>query len=82
VAGPGIWICNECIDLAAGAVGARASQTDGRASFDLADHGAGARCAFCGKRRRDVDQLAVSPAGAICDQCLELCQEVLAEDRG
>jgi hypothetical protein len=40
------------------------------------------RCSFCGKDRRAVRRLVAGPAGAgvaICDQCVTLCNELLAE---
>ena len=40
------------------------------------------RCSFCGKDRRAVRRLVAGPTGAgvaICDQCVTLCNEMLAE---
>ena len=39
------------------------------------------RCSFCGKRRRDVQKVIAGPGVFICDQCVQLCSEVLLEDR-
>lgn len=39
------------------------------------------RCSFCGKRRRDVRKIIAGPGVFICDQCVQLCNEVLVEDR-
>jgi hypothetical protein len=41
-----------------------------------------ARCAFCGKRARDVRKIIAGPTSAICDECIDLCVEVLDEEHG
>jgi hypothetical protein len=41
-----------------------------------------ARCAFCGKRARDVKKIIAGPTSAICDECVDLCAEILDEDLG
>jgi ClpX C4-type zinc finger len=41
-----------------------------------------ARCAFCGKRGRDVRKVIAGPTSAICDECVALCVEVLEEELG
>jgi ATP-dependent Clp protease ATP-binding subunit ClpX len=38
-------------------------------------------CAFCKRSEEDVARLISGPTGfSICDECIELCQEMLAED--
>lgn len=39
------------------------------------------RCNFCGKRRRDVQKLIAGPGVFICNNCVQLCVEVMSEDR-
>src|SRR5436309_13007019 len=39
-----------------------------------------ARCSFCGKDQSQVRKLVAGPGVYICDQCIDLCQEVLEED--
>jgi hypothetical protein len=41
-----------------------------------------ARCAFCGKRARDVRKIITGPTSAICDECVDLCVEILDEEHG
>jgi hypothetical protein len=41
-----------------------------------------ARCAFCGKRARDVRKIIAGPTSAICDECVDLCVKVLDEEHG
>ena len=38
------------------------------------------RCSFCGKDQSQVRKLVAGPGVYICDQCINLCREVLEED--
>jgi ATP-dependent Clp protease ATP-binding subunit ClpX len=38
------------------------------------------RCSFCNKGQEQVRKLIAGPGVYICDQCIELCQEVLEEE--
>jgi len=35
-------------------------------------------CSFCGKSQHEVRKLIAGPTVFICDECVELCMEVLA----
>ena len=37
-------------------------------------------CSFCGKRRREVRKLISGPRVFICDQCVTLCNDILAKE--
>jgi ATP-dependent Clp protease ATP-binding subunit ClpX len=37
-------------------------------------------CSFCGKNQREVKKLIAGPAVYICDECIELCGEIIGED--
>ncbi|TMG43921.1 MAG: hypothetical protein E6H91_15825 [Chloroflexi bacterium] len=41
------------------------------------------RCSFCGKPREQVRSLVAgpTPAIAICDECVELCREIMDTER-
>lgn len=41
------------------------------------------RCSFCGKRGTEVERLIAGPTPqiAIWSECIELCTEILAEER-
>ena len=40
------------------------------------------RCSFCSKRQDQVERLIAGPNGVyICDQCVDLCQEIMQEQR-
>ncbi len=38
-------------------------------------------CSFCGKRHDEVNKLIAGPDVNICDECVNLCSEIVAEDR-
>jgi ATP-dependent Clp protease ATP-binding subunit ClpX len=37
-------------------------------------------CSFCGKRRREVRKLISGPRVFICDECVSLCNDILAKE--
>lgn len=37
-------------------------------------------CNFCGKSQKEVKKLIAGPAVYICDECIELCNEIIFED--
>jgi hypothetical protein len=37
-------------------------------------------CSFCGKARREVRKLIAGPEVWICNECIELCNDVLREE--
>ena len=39
------------------------------------------RCSFCGKSQEEVAQLIAGPGPSICDECVHLCNDVLAGKR-
>jgi ATP-dependent Clp protease ATP-binding subunit ClpX len=38
------------------------------------------KCSFCGKRQGEVKQLIAGPNIFICNECVELCNEIIKED--
>jgi ClpX C4-type zinc finger/Sigma-70 region 3 len=38
------------------------------------------RCSFCGKSQNQVKKLIRGSAACICDECLDLCNDILEED--
>jgi len=92
IAGPGVYICDGCIALAGNLLrsGHPAATMLGemKAAPGYAAH---IQCSFCGKRRAQVDRMAVMPQvtvertsanAAICTECLALCDEIVAEELG
>ncbi len=39
-------------------------------------------CSFCGKGQDEVKKLIAGPAVYICDECIELCNEIIQEEYG
>ena len=37
-------------------------------------------CSFCGKTQKEVAKLIAGPEVYICDECIDLCSEIIAED--
>jgi hypothetical protein len=88
IAGPSVYICDGCVDLALVVI------SDGQpVTTEIAELTAGpagkprTQCSFCGKCRDQVAGLVVgsvqterkAPA-AVCTECLGLCTEIIAEE--
>lgn len=39
------------------------------------------KCSFCGKSQKQVTRLIAGPAVYICNECIELCDEIISEER-
>jgi hypothetical protein len=81
IAGPKVYICDECIEkagqvIATGEVAATALS----AIKSLGEDAITVKCSFCGKRRHQVSGMAVAAEGAVCVECLALCNEIITED--
>jgi hypothetical protein len=94
IAGPGVFICDRCIELAVEVLGDGRAHSSDRTPLVSVPAGAGrARCGFCGRRRGAVDAMAEAPtrpqAGTlrgrrpgvrVCAACVGLCREILAQE--
>ena len=40
------------------------------------------KCSFCGKNQEQVRKLVAGPGVYICDECIELCNEIIEEEIG
>ncbi len=38
------------------------------------------RCSFCGKSQEEVKKLIAGPSVYICEECIELCNEIMVEE--
>jgi ATP-dependent Clp protease ATP-binding subunit ClpX len=43
-------------------------------------HGGKLQCSFCGKSQEDVRKLIAGPTVYICDECIELCNDIISEE--
>jgi ATP-dependent Clp protease ATP-binding subunit ClpX len=39
------------------------------------------RCSFCGKSQNEVKKLIAGPGVYVCDECIELCNDIIAEEK-
>ncbi len=46
------------------------------------DDNANLSCSFCGKSQKEVRKLIAGPSVYICDECIELCNDIIAEEYG
>jgi ATP-dependent Clp protease ATP-binding subunit ClpX len=46
------------------------------------DSGELLKCSFCGKSQKQVKKLIAGPGVYICDECIELCNEIIEEESG
>ena len=37
-------------------------------------------CSFCGKSQHEVRKLIAGPTVFICDECVEVCNDIIADD--
>ena len=46
------------------------------------EDGTNLSCSFCGKSQKEVKKLIAGPTVYICDECIELCNDIIAEEYG
>jgi len=46
----------------------------------MANKEGGLHCSFCGKGQREVKKLIAGPNVYICDECIQLCNDIIAEE--
>ena len=44
------------------------------------DSGELLKCSFCGKSQKQVKKLIAGPGVYICDECIDLCNEIIEEE--
>ena len=81
VAGPDVYICDECVAQAASVLSPGGPASDGAAAMTRLAHARGQRCSFCGQPFHRVAGLAAARDARICTECIELCEEIFAEEQ-
>jgi ATP-dependent Clp protease ATP-binding subunit ClpX len=38
------------------------------------------RCSFCGQSEKEVKKLVVGPQVSICNDCVDICNEIIADE--
>jgi hypothetical protein len=92
IAGPGVYICDGCTDLAVDVItSGRAARTALGTMSSVPEEQSGVRCNFCGKDRGQVERVALMEevtvdrtcsSAAVCSECLLLCGEIITEELG
>ena len=73
IAGTGVYICDECVETCTDLV----NRDEGEAKNDSERRDL--RCDFCDKHIREVRTVVVGSGNTICNECVELCVEIIAE---
>jgi ClpX C4-type zinc finger len=83
IAGPGVYICDECVERVHAVLTdpGRTVRTPIASIAQLGAEGA-EQCSFCAKRRDRVAAVASTGHALICNECLELCEEIISEELG
>jgi hypothetical protein len=79
IAGPGVYICGDCVATAGDVVATAAPAKGPRQVVLRPAAGEPHECQFCGKASTYVAQVVKGGRGRICDECLQLCTEILRE---
>ena len=48
--------------------------------YDNTDNNGTVRCSFCGKTQEEVKKIVAGPGVYICNECIELCSEIVEEE--
>jgi ATP-dependent protease Clp ATPase subunit len=65
IAGPGVYVCSDCVALAR--------------SWPPATY-PGRTCSFCGRWTPGAGRLVTKGTTSICEECLDLCDEIIGEE--
>jgi len=80
IAGPGVFICDECVSRVEAVLTTGNVTTTRTATLRPVDQQDTAdKCGFCGKRRNQVPAMASAGDARICAECVDLCNEIVAE---
>jgi ATP-dependent protease Clp ATPase subunit len=82
VAGPGVYICDECVNLCNDILAKESQGTTQEVSMSSKDsHEYDAlSCSFYGKGYREARKLIAGPTVYICDECINLCNGILVQE--
>ena len=82
IVGPHGGICDGCVSGAHTVTGepGRTAGTPIAVIEQVTREAEAVECSFCGKHRSQVAAMASAGDTRICDECLELCDEILTEE--
>jgi ATP-dependent protease Clp ATPase subunit len=80
IAAPTVYICDVCIKLCNDILAEESQPTTQDVSTSSKDshHHGDLSCSFCRKAHREVRKLIAGPTVYICDECIKLCNDILA----
>jgi hypothetical protein len=76
IAGPNVYICNQCVEHAEHVV---SGSPKAPSLFFLSRGSTRAACSFCGERRDHGRPVVTRREANVCGDCLRLCREILNE---
>jgi ATP-dependent protease Clp ATPase subunit len=84
IAGPSVYICDGCMRRTRAVIAepGRTASTPTATIERVHAETLSAQCSFCGKHRYQVAAMASAGDARICDECLELCDEIVSEELG
>ncbi len=79
ISGPQVYICGICIALARRVVENGETATESQRRLEPIERSTQSRCTFCGKPSKSGEPLVSGKSARICTQCLDICDNILAE---
>ncbi len=82
IAGPHVYICDGCLGRVHAVIAepGRTASTPIATIQQVSDEAGAEQCNFCEKRRHQVAAMASAGDKRICNECLELCDEIVSEE--
>jgi ATP-dependent protease Clp ATPase subunit len=78
ISGPRVFICDECVQLCRDIL-----EKDKKAPTpSSSETSRKLSCTFCGKSGDQVERLIAGPTVYICEECVEMCEDIVREARG
>ena len=83
IASRGVYICDVCVSRAHAVIAdpGRTARTPIAMIQPISDEAGAEQCSFCGKRRDQIGSMASAGDTRICNECLELCDEIVSDER-
>lgn len=78
IAGPAVYICDECVGDCLAALGTR--EPSGTITT-IIDKAAEVRCSFCGKQPSEIAGMVGVATARVCNECIKICDDILASDQ-
>jgi ATP-dependent protease Clp ATPase subunit len=82
IAGPSVYICDGCMRRAQAVIAepGRTAKTATATIEQVSAETGAEKCSFCGRHRYQAAGMASAGDARICDECLELCHEIVSEE--